>query len=279
MSNYKKRTRKMARNIFWDSHDKESYSCADCDRCLEEISGTFEVHHIDGNPYNNDPENLVGLCKACHAIREDRKPGNDSIRKILDQFSGGKASGDRDQTAFLVAAEILEGFHTIGPVQARKLGFEHKEFDELKPQTRREAAIFQKGREALCEDMYETTISKHIDELKSDLECASCGTTKGGFEVLPHPEFGDLDDRHAFCSDCAKDIIESSDGTYTSILESMLEVLHKNKTKTGECLNCKKEDPLHEVALQDGSIAEICEDCTEDDWVKKWVIGRGELNP
>lgn len=31
------------------------------------MNGYTEVHHIDKNPMNNSPENLVRLCKSCHA--------------------------------------------------------------------------------------------------------------------------------------------------------------------------------------------------------------------
>ena len=272
MSNYKKRTRKMARNIFWDSHDKESYSCADCKRRLEEISGTFEVHHIDGNAYNNDPENLVGLCKACHAIREDRKPGADSISRILEQFSNGGAQDKQDQTAYLIASEILRGFKSVGAVESRKLGFEPEEFRNLTPRTRREAALFQRGREAECENIYLATISEHMDELKAGLECASCGTPNGGFEVLPDPEFGDLDDRHPFCYDCANDIIESSDGTPTSILESMLDVLHQNDASESLCFWCEDNKATQKLAMSDGSVVTACEDCSKDEFVESHVV-------
>lgn len=36
--------------------------CAICGR-----SDYTEVHHIDQNPMNNSPKNLVRLCKSCHA--------------------------------------------------------------------------------------------------------------------------------------------------------------------------------------------------------------------
>lgn len=31
-----------------------------------------EVHHQDGNPRNNTPENLKALCKPCHSAIKDR---------------------------------------------------------------------------------------------------------------------------------------------------------------------------------------------------------------
>ena len=41
------------------------------DKC-EECGNTdppINVHHIDGNPYNNDPLNLLVLCRNCHQNR------------------------------------------------------------------------------------------------------------------------------------------------------------------------------------------------------------------
>lgn len=35
-----------------------------CQKCGEEDS--LDVHHIDENPYNNDLENLILLCRSCH---------------------------------------------------------------------------------------------------------------------------------------------------------------------------------------------------------------------
>ena len=35
--------------------------------------GYTEVHHIDKNPMNNDPSNLVRLCKSCHAKQHRMK--------------------------------------------------------------------------------------------------------------------------------------------------------------------------------------------------------------
>lgn len=42
--------------------------CAICGKV-----GYTEVHHIDKNPMNNDPQNLVRLCKSCHAKQHREK--------------------------------------------------------------------------------------------------------------------------------------------------------------------------------------------------------------
>lgn len=39
-------------------------SCADCSS-----TRNIDRHHIDENPLNNSPENLVDLCRSCHLMR------------------------------------------------------------------------------------------------------------------------------------------------------------------------------------------------------------------
>jgi len=79
--------REQARRVYWDEHDRESYRCADCQRSRRQIRGRFEVHHKDGNPSNNDLSNLVGLCRLCHNLREEKKPSLNEIEQFRDQFA------------------------------------------------------------------------------------------------------------------------------------------------------------------------------------------------
>jgi 5-methylcytosine-specific restriction endonuclease McrA len=48
-----------------------------CVRCGSQVSH-LEVHHMDGRPSNNDPANLVTLCRSCH--RFVQKGGRLSLR-------------------------------------------------------------------------------------------------------------------------------------------------------------------------------------------------------
>jgi 5-methylcytosine-specific restriction endonuclease McrA len=41
-----------------------SYRCA-VPRCMSALA--IDVHHIDGDPANNDPSNLIALCPTCHS--------------------------------------------------------------------------------------------------------------------------------------------------------------------------------------------------------------------
>ena len=50
------------------SGEEKNDPCAICGRV-----GYTEVHHKDKNPLNNSPENLVRLCKSCHAKQHRKK--------------------------------------------------------------------------------------------------------------------------------------------------------------------------------------------------------------
>jgi len=66
MSNY--------RSVAFEYHGRE---CAEC-------GGTenIEVHHIDGDRRNNDPQNLLPLCQPCHrdVHRGNRKHLSDELK-------------------------------------------------------------------------------------------------------------------------------------------------------------------------------------------------------
>lgn len=53
-----------ARHRWACQKDKKDY----CERCgaKREAGSRLEVHHIDRNPYNNDPSNKLTLCDRCH---------------------------------------------------------------------------------------------------------------------------------------------------------------------------------------------------------------------
>jgi 5-methylcytosine-specific restriction endonuclease McrA len=66
-------SRVYAREWFWRTHDRESYECPDCGRGDDRVQ-RFEVHHIDSDPTNNEPENLVAVCRRCHRWRHGEGP-------------------------------------------------------------------------------------------------------------------------------------------------------------------------------------------------------------
>lgn len=46
--------------------ERDSYTCMRCGITQSELSRTIEVHHLDHNPSNNDPMNLVCACGKCN---------------------------------------------------------------------------------------------------------------------------------------------------------------------------------------------------------------------
>ena len=45
---------------------RDGYTCQICDKTQEENGGELSVHHKDYNKKNNNPENLISLCRVCH---------------------------------------------------------------------------------------------------------------------------------------------------------------------------------------------------------------------
>lgn len=80
-----KSARKRAREKYWSEYDKGEYQCPDCGRSIREVE-RFEIHHRNGMVHDNNLENLVGLCKVCHAIREGRNPGIEAIERLRDEL-------------------------------------------------------------------------------------------------------------------------------------------------------------------------------------------------
>jgi hypothetical protein len=74
MTDYTSRSRRLARESYWQAHARDSYECPDCGRSESELQGTFEVHHKNGEPLDNRLENRGALCRICHMLREDKSP-------------------------------------------------------------------------------------------------------------------------------------------------------------------------------------------------------------
>lgn len=92
MSKYKNRSRKLARDSYWEKHDRRTYQCPDCGRTEDELSQGFEVHHKNGEPLDNRPENQVALCRLCHNLREGKKPSIEQIRQVRDSAFSNQVS-------------------------------------------------------------------------------------------------------------------------------------------------------------------------------------------
>lgn len=109
MSRYKKKSRKLARQHFWEKHDRESYACPDCGREEEDVAYSFEVHHKNGEPMDNRPENHVALCRTCHNLREGKKPSLDQIQRLRNHIKKESAeSNENDGTPEVYLAGSMD---------------------------------------------------------------------------------------------------------------------------------------------------------------------------
>lgn len=54
--------------------DRDDHLCQNPSCYRYETIRTHDVHHIDGNGFNNDPQNLITLCRKCHMIATRQSP-------------------------------------------------------------------------------------------------------------------------------------------------------------------------------------------------------------
>lgn len=60
---------KQFRKSYCENRDgRLGFKCR-CNGVVDNPSIQIDVDHKDGNPFNNDPENLQSLCKNCHAMK------------------------------------------------------------------------------------------------------------------------------------------------------------------------------------------------------------------
>lgn len=45
---------------------RDNYSCQECGYIQKQLGYKLSIHHIDYNKQNNNPNNLISLCKNCH---------------------------------------------------------------------------------------------------------------------------------------------------------------------------------------------------------------------
>lgn len=217
----KRSSRSIARKRFWNEHNKQTYRCPDCGRTNDEVEGSIEVHHQNGSPYDNRVQNLIGLCGVCHALREDRHPSKDRVRRLVDEVKtedGMDSKGQARQaksysmkTAMEISAEVSETmsnplFEHNYPVY-EGLGFsDFGSLFNIQPKTRREVALFRLGRFELHQEI-SSIVHGALSDVRSTVKCACC-KTKRARVVCPHPN---LDSSHTvrrepLCDPCAMKI-------------------------------------------------------------------------
>lgn len=218
-------SRRIARERFWGERDKEKYQCPDCGRGKGEICGSFEVHHKNGEAYDNRMDNLIGLCSLCHALREGRRPSRDSIRGLLNR-SEGRAVDDGKRYGFGMAHQAFtklaqklyprDGMFPDGGRISEMLGYDSsEELFGVRPNTRREVALWMAAQRKEWEVFYNILGDLDGDYLETQ-SCEICGGGGGGSFL---PDFSllhengqlddwDLDSRYC-CSDCVREVYDS----------------------------------------------------------------------
>jgi nucleoside 2-deoxyribosyltransferase len=78
----------------------------------EEIKGKFEVHHKNGEPLDNRPENRIAVCRACHNLREGKKPSIKHIQNLRDGLADNSESKSGPNTISESQSVYLAGTMT-----------------------------------------------------------------------------------------------------------------------------------------------------------------------
>jgi hypothetical protein len=82
-----------------------SYRCA-VPRCMSPLA--IDVHHIDGNPANNDPSNLIALCPTCHSAFHRKTYSLEAIRFWKLMLQQLNAAYERNTINLLLMLARLE---------------------------------------------------------------------------------------------------------------------------------------------------------------------------
>lgn len=54
-------------NILKDKiRERDNFTCQECNYSEDKLNYKLSIHHIDYDKKNNDPNNLISLCKSCH---------------------------------------------------------------------------------------------------------------------------------------------------------------------------------------------------------------------
>ena len=60
-------TKEFNKQLKQQIRERDNYTCQECNYTQKELSYALCIHHIDYNKLNNNPLNLISLCRSCHA--------------------------------------------------------------------------------------------------------------------------------------------------------------------------------------------------------------------
>lgn len=123
------------------------FACSQCgfNKTRPDGSTILEIDHIDGDPQNNEKNNLRVLCPNCHALTENfRNWGRTSTKKTSSRVRKGNACFDKDRQQRQSYADMKQHFnnefirivktaHETGEIDFSKFGWVSKlneKFDE-----------------------------------------------------------------------------------------------------------------------------------------------------
>lgn len=87
---------------------RDEYKCQLCNKTILETD--LVVHHIDYNHNNNDPENLITLCKGCHYLIHFFSNKKHVVRKLIKIM---KKRGTIKTEPNFELAKCLEGDNNV----------------------------------------------------------------------------------------------------------------------------------------------------------------------
>ena len=70
---------------------RDNYTCQECGYKQEDLEYPLSIHHIDYDKHNNDPTNLISLCRSCHMQTNFRREDwTNYFNKRCQTMEGGE---------------------------------------------------------------------------------------------------------------------------------------------------------------------------------------------
>jgi NTP pyrophosphatase (non-canonical NTP hydrolase) len=113
-------------NLREDVRDRHDRECVLCGIVEDELDVRLDVHHIDGDKTNCEPENLVPLCRSCHAAIT----AEDHLTELQLSLFAWQQENYPNSTVWTDIAGIAEEFGELASTQIDvMIGREPEKFD------------------------------------------------------------------------------------------------------------------------------------------------------